>query len=172
MSGYRSKRSEMHALAKCLERNPQLDSMLKGRKRDSVSDRRGPQSWSGTRVQPRHLPRHFSPLHAQPLRPLNIYCETTNRRSVLPLQCQKHPAGGSTTMLVADRIIRHENRSRPRRPQSRSTIYRKIAEGTFPAQVRISVNGSGLAGIRYRPLDCRSRWLASRQSIDKWSEGG
>ena len=26
---------------------------------------------------------------------------------------------------------------------SRSTIYRKIAEGTFPPQVRISVNGSG-----------------------------
>ncbi|MER8473490.1 AlpA family phage regulatory protein [Mesorhizobium sp. M1328] len=26
---------------------------------------------------------------------------------------------------------------------SRSTIYRKIAEGTFPAQFRISVNGAG-----------------------------
>ena len=26
---------------------------------------------------------------------------------------------------------------------SRSTIYRKIGEGTFPAQLRISVNGAG-----------------------------
>ena len=26
---------------------------------------------------------------------------------------------------------------------SRSTIYRKIAEGTFPSQVKISVHGSG-----------------------------
>ncbi|WP_316179280.1 AlpA family transcriptional regulator [Bradyrhizobium sp. SZCCHNRI1009] len=26
---------------------------------------------------------------------------------------------------------------------SRSTIYRKIAEGTFPAQLKISINGSG-----------------------------
>src|SRR3954462_8365338 len=26
---------------------------------------------------------------------------------------------------------------------SRSTIYRKIAEGTFPAQLKISTNGSG-----------------------------
>ncbi len=26
---------------------------------------------------------------------------------------------------------------------SRSTLYRKIAEGTFPAQIRISVHGAG-----------------------------
>ncbi|MBB2971436.1 AlpA family phage regulatory protein [Mesorhizobium sp. RMAD-H1] len=26
---------------------------------------------------------------------------------------------------------------------SRSTIYRKIAEGTFPAQIKISINGAG-----------------------------
>ena len=26
---------------------------------------------------------------------------------------------------------------------SRSTIYRKIAEGTFPSQVKISVHGAG-----------------------------
>ncbi len=26
---------------------------------------------------------------------------------------------------------------------SRSTMYRKIAEGTFPSQVKISVNGAG-----------------------------
>jgi prophage regulatory protein len=26
---------------------------------------------------------------------------------------------------------------------SRSTMYRKIAEGTFPCQIKISVNGSG-----------------------------
>ncbi len=37
---------------------------------------------------------------------------------------------------------------------SRSTLYRKIAEGTFPAQVRISVHG---AGWRESAI---SRWIA------------
>ena len=37
---------------------------------------------------------------------------------------------------------------------SRSTIYRKIAEGTFPAQIRISING---AGWRKSDID---RWIA------------
>lgn len=35
---------------------------------------------------------------------------------------------------------------------SRTTVYRKIAEGTFPAQVRISVHGAG--------------WYES--AIDRW----
>ena len=38
---------------------------------------------------------------------------------------------------------------------SRSTIYRKIAEGTFPAQLRISVNGAG-----WRESDI-NRWVAN-----------
>ena len=37
---------------------------------------------------------------------------------------------------------------------SRSTIYRKIADGTFPAQLRISVNGAG--------------WRES--DVDRWVE--
>jgi len=37
---------------------------------------------------------------------------------------------------------------------SRSTIYRKIAEGTFPRQIRISVNGSG-----WHECDI-NRWIA------------
>jgi prophage regulatory protein len=36
---------------------------------------------------------------------------------------------------------------------SRSTIYRKIAEGTFPAQLRISIHG---AGWRESEID---RWI-------------
>ncbi len=36
---------------------------------------------------------------------------------------------------------------------SRSTLYRKIAEGTFPAQLRISVHG---AGWRESEID---RWV-------------
>ncbi len=38
---------------------------------------------------------------------------------------------------------------------SRSTIYRKIIEGTFPAQIRISVNGAG-----WRESDI-NRWVAN-----------
>ena len=45
-------------------------------------------------------------------------------------------------MLVADRIIRLKT-VLSRTGLSRSTIYRKIAEGTFPAQLKISMNGTG-----------------------------
>jgi prophage regulatory protein len=41
-----------------------------------------------------------------------------------------------------DRIIRLRT-VLSRTGLSRSTIYRKIAEGTFPAQLKISTNGSG-----------------------------
>jgi len=57
-------------------------------------------------------------------------------------------------MLVADRIVRLKT-VLARDGLSRSTIYRKIAEGTFPAQVRISVNG---AGWHESDID---RWVAN-----------
>lgn len=41
---------------------------------------------------------------------------------------------------------------------SRSTIYRKIAEGTFPAQLKISTNGSG-----WYESDI-NRWIANPAS--------
>ena len=37
---------------------------------------------------------------------------------------------------------------------SRSTIYRKITEGTFPPQIRISIHGAG-----WRESDI-NRWIA------------
>jgi prophage regulatory protein len=45
-------------------------------------------------------------------------------------------------MREPDRIIRLKT-VLARTGLSRSTIYRKIGEGTFPAQLRISVNGAG-----------------------------
>ena len=45
-------------------------------------------------------------------------------------------------MLEPDRIIRSRT-VLARTGLSRSTMYRKIAEGTFPAQIKISVNGAG-----------------------------
>ncbi|QKC93769.1 helix-turn-helix transcriptional regulator [Mesorhizobium sp. NZP2298] len=45
-------------------------------------------------------------------------------------------------MSEPDRIVRLKT-VLARTGLSRSTIYRKIAEGTFPAQVKISVNGAG-----------------------------
>ena len=56
-------------------------------------------------------------------------------------------------MLVPDRIIRMKT-VLARAGLSRSTIYRKIAEGTFPAQLKISING---AGWRESDID---RWVA------------
>ena len=73
-------------------------------------------------------------------------------------------------MLVADRIVRMKT-VLARTGLSRSTIYRKIAEGTFPAQVKISVNG---AGWRESDID---RWIAdpagwrATNDNDKGSEG-
>ena len=49
---------------------------------------------------------------------------------------------------------------------SRSTLYRKIAEGTFPPQVRISVHGAGLAQICHQWLDRRSCKLWAGQPND------
>ncbi|CAM5533245.1 helix-turn-helix transcriptional regulator [Sphingobium scionense] len=45
-------------------------------------------------------------------------------------------------MSNAERIIRLDT-VRARTGLSRSTIYRKIADGTFPAQLKISVHGAG-----------------------------
>jgi prophage regulatory protein len=45
-------------------------------------------------------------------------------------------------MRQPDRIIRMDT-VRDRTGLSRSTIYRKIAEGTFPPQIKISINGAG-----------------------------
>lgn len=45
-------------------------------------------------------------------------------------------------MPEPDRIIRSKT-VLARTGLSRSTMYRKIADGSFPAQVRISVNGAG-----------------------------
>lgn len=45
-------------------------------------------------------------------------------------------------MTNIDRIIRLKT-VLARTGLSRSTLYRKIAEGTFPAQIRISVHGAG-----------------------------
>jgi prophage regulatory protein len=56
-------------------------------------------------------------------------------------------------MRQPDRIIRFDT-VRACTGLSRSTIYRKIAEGTFPAQLKISINGAG-----WRESDI-NRWIA------------
>ena len=56
-------------------------------------------------------------------------------------------------MRQPDRIIRFDT-VRARTGLSRSTIYRKIAESTFPAQLKISTNGAG-----WRESDI-NRWVA------------
>jgi prophage regulatory protein len=56
-------------------------------------------------------------------------------------------------MREPDRIIRLKT-VLGRTGLSRSTIYRKIAEGTFPAQLKISTNGTG-----WHESDI-NRWIA------------
>jgi len=53
-----------------------------------------------------------------------------------------------------DRIVRIETVLH-RTGLSRSTLYRKIGEGTFPRQVQISINGAG-----WHESDI-NRWIAN-----------
>lgn len=48
----------------------------------------------------------------------------------------------ASTMSNPDKIIRLKT-VLARTGLSRSTMYRKIAEGTFPSQVKISIHGAG-----------------------------
>ena len=56
-------------------------------------------------------------------------------------------------MREPERIIRMKT-VQARTSLSKSTIYRKIADGTFPPQIKISVNG---AGWHESDID---RWIA------------
>ncbi|MDP0929474.1 AlpA family phage regulatory protein [Paracoccus onubensis] len=68
-------------------------------------------------------------------------------------------------MPAPDRIVRL-NTVLARTGLSRSTIYRKIAEGTFPAQIRISINGAG-----WWESDI-NRWVADPVRWRPGEEGG
>ncbi|SFN99595.1 transcriptional regulator, AlpA family [Cohaesibacter marisflavi] len=57
-------------------------------------------------------------------------------------------------MSQPDRIIRLKT-VLDRTGLSRSTIYRKMAEGTFPAQIKISIHGTG-----WRESEV-NRWIAN-----------
>ncbi|MGX5851032.1 helix-turn-helix transcriptional regulator [Mesorhizobium sp. PL10] len=67
-------------------------------------------------------------------------------------------------MSEHDRIIRRRT-VLARTGLSRSTMYRKIAEGTFPAQLKISVNGAG-----WRESDI-NRWVEDPVSWRARREG-
>jgi prophage regulatory protein len=74
-------------------------------------------------------------------------------------------------MREPDRIIRLKT-VLSRTGLSRSTIYRKIAEGTFPAQLKISTNGTG-----WHESDI-NRWIADpvswrpKRQCDESDEAG
>jgi len=65
-------------------------------------------------------------------------------------------------MLPPDRIVRVKTVV-ARSGLSRSTIYRKIVEGTFPARIRISSKGTG-----WRESDI-DRWVADPEA---WRSSG
>ncbi|TPM92600.1 AlpA family phage regulatory protein [Mesorhizobium sp. B2-1-3A] len=67
-------------------------------------------------------------------------------------------------MPEPDRIIRLRT-VLVRTGLSRSTLYRKIADGTFPAQLKISVNGAG-----WRESDI-NRWVEDPVSWRPMREG-
>jgi prophage regulatory protein len=65
-----------------------------------------------------------------------------------PEPCRTNPHGGK------ERIIRMKT-AQERTSLSQATIYRKIADGTFPRQVKISIHG---AGCYEADID---RWIAN-----------
>ena len=67
-------------------------------------------------------------------------------------------------MPEPDRIIRSRT-VLARTGLSRSTMYRKIAKGTFPAQIKISINGAG-----WRESDI-NRWVEDPVSWRPRREG-
>ncbi|MCF6126295.1 AlpA family phage regulatory protein [Mesorhizobium sp. M7A.F.Ca.CA.001.07.2.1] len=67
-------------------------------------------------------------------------------------------------MLEPDRIIRLKT-VLSRTGLSRSTIYRKIAKGTFPRQIQISIPGAG-----WHESDI-SRWISNPVSWRPQDQG-
>jgi prophage regulatory protein len=66
-------------------------------------------------------------------------------------------------MPEPDRIIRLKT-VLSRTGLSRSTIYRKITEGTFPPQIRISIHGAGWRESEInRWIDDPVGWRAKRE---------
>lgn len=61
---------------------------------------------------------------------------------VLSGGAQRLSLDGTKTVSHSERIIRLKT-VLARTGLSRSTVYRKIAEGTFPPQIRISIHGAG-----------------------------
>lgn len=64
------------------------------------------------------------------------------------------------------RVVRRERLLRLRTVElkcemGRSTIYRKMAEGTFPRQIRVNVNT-----VRWRESDI-DKWIASLPFVDE-----
>jgi prophage regulatory protein len=95
----------------------------------------------------------FRRLNATARRREKLSCAPATAFPVWTSSSQKQPTGGSAAMREPDRIIRLKT-VLARTGLSRSTIYRKIAEGTFPAQLKISTNGTG-----WHESDI-NRWIA------------
>ena len=75
-------------------------------------------------------------------------------------------------MTAPDRIVRLKT-VLARTGLSRSTIYRKIAEGTFPPRIRISVNGAGWRESDLnRWVENPVRWRAANDNEDFGGKAG
>jgi prophage regulatory protein len=71
-------------------------------------------------------------------------------------------------MREPDRIIRLKT-VLSRTGLSRSTIYRKIAEGTFPRQIKVSVHGSGWHESEInRWIAAPVSWRAKTEAEEFW----
>ncbi len=129
-------------------------------------DRLRPSARPRARLQPRHRPRE----RPGPRNLISSYFPslvrhtTTTRKALLRgrhcLFCLVSAAVRNSQQEAAQscvsqsRIIRLKTVLSPNR-LSRSTIYRKITDGTFPPQIRISIHGAG-----WRANPTINRWIA------------
>src|SRR3546814_11340585 len=89
----------------------------------------------------------------------NLFPYTTLFRSFVPRGEHRQPsAAGDSPVPAPDKIIRLQT-VRDRTGLSRSTIYRKIAEGTFPRQIKIRDQRSEERRVGKEGVStCMSRW--------------
>ena len=107
-SGYRSTRSAMGDMARSLERDPQLESLLENRKRElGITFEIRPPTWPRTRLHARHRPR-------QRTGPRNLIHPSFRRLNAIVRRREKLSCAPATAVLSGLRAVRNSRQEAAR----------------------------------------------------------
>ena len=175
MSGYKATRSAMGDMAKSLERDPQLESILANRKRDlGIGVRLRPPARQRTRLHPRHRPRQ-RPGHRtlnSAYFPPSLRHGTTTRKTLLRAR-QLPVLSGQQPSETVSRRQRSHARTRPYHPSENRPFPNRAVpihhlpqdhRGHIPTPDQDQYQRRWLARIRHQPLDRRSGIMASESA--------